>query len=363
MKSLKIYIRKFLQRLLFESLGEDGSAERYKGATLLQRYRLEEPSKLEYTLISQNDLNIWSRIELNRNYQCTNIVSVWSFDSRSFTLNNGYLYRYTKVFYAAHCFTLSMAWRSLAGRKKIYQGTVLYLSNTNQRHYGHVIFYVLPMLLIARRYIDVTHVYAGAFSEQSFYIEFMQHLAPNITILATPTVADRILYVNIDKKTLPDGRRGVAPSLLRMIKSELKDVGSKSSGLGNQIFIRRGNVKYRKLINEKEIVDYLEARGFKSVAMDGLSIHQQAAIFREAKVIVGVHGGAMANLIYSQAATVIELLGFGCHDETTMELCSVSECNYTRLEGEKIDLHIQQEVLRDIRIPIPVLQAALEDIN
>ncbi len=77
----------------------------------------------------------------------------------------------------------------------------------------------------------------------------------------------------------------------------------------DQIFVVRGKVSARQLLNENEISAFLEQRGFRTVRMDGLTVRQQAALFASAKNIVGVHGAALGNLAFCRPRTrVIELL-------------------------------------------------------
>jgi tellurite resistance-related uncharacterized protein len=70
-----------------------------------------------------------------------------------------------------------------------------------------------------------------------------------------------------------------------------------------KIYVMRGNVKYRKVLNEKEVIDFLEKKGFTIVEMDGLSVFEQAEIFNSAKVIVASHGAALTNLVFCKNGT------------------------------------------------------------
>ncbi len=77
----------------------------------------------------------------------------------------------------------------------------------------------------------------------------------------------------------------------------------------DHLFVVRGRVSARQLLNEDEISAHLAQRGFRTVRMDGLTVREQAALFASAKSIVGVHGAALANLVFCRPRTcVIELL-------------------------------------------------------
>lgn len=65
------------------------------------------------------------------------------------------------------------------------------------------------------------------------------------------------------------------------------------------IFITRKSAKYRRLINEPEIIDYLSSKGFEIVTLENLSVKEQMQLFADAKNVIGTQGAGMANMIYS----------------------------------------------------------------
>ena len=76
----------------------------------------------------------------------------------------------------------------------------------------------------------------------------------------------------------------------------------------DKIYISREDSNNRKIINEKEIVVYLEKEGFKSVVLSKLNIFDQINLFYKAKVVIGYHGAGFVNVIFSKKNTkVIEL--------------------------------------------------------
>ena len=63
----------------------------------------------------------------------------------------------------------------------------------------------------------------------------------------------------------------------------------------------------RRIINEDEVVSFLESYGYVSVILDGMPLHQIISLFRTATHIIGVHGAGLTNLLFSENASVIEL--------------------------------------------------------
>lgn len=77
-----------------------------------------------------------------------------------------------------------------------------------------------------------------------------------------------------------------------------------------KLFIQRPAGVRRGVINQEELTELLESHDFQSVTMEGMTIRQQAELFKKASVIVSTHGGALTNMVYAAAGTiVVELFG------------------------------------------------------
>lgn len=58
---------------------------------------------------------------------------------------------------------------------------------------------------------------------------------------------------------------------------------------------------YRAVLNEDEVVDFLEAEGYQRVFMEDYPLEQQWALLVEAEEIVGIHGAGLAGLAFAAA--------------------------------------------------------------
>jgi capsular polysaccharide biosynthesis protein len=134
-------------------------------------------------------------------------------------------------------------------------------------------------------------------------------------------------------------------------------------GFGEKIFVDRGNGSGRRLVNEREVIAHLEKNGFKSVVMNELTIAEQASVFHNAKVIVGVHGAALTNLIHAPSnARVIELLPANYLTSCFQRLSLALNLNYQVIVGSEPRQMMKGylRILRaDLKIPIPQLMKAL----
>lgn len=75
-----------------------------------------------------------------------------------------------------------------------------------------------------------------------------------------------------------------------------------------RIFISRAAATTRRMLNEPEVIRYLEGRGFEAVTLETLPVADQIRMFAEAEVIVAPHGSGLANMIYASRPRIIELL-------------------------------------------------------
>ena len=77
-----------------------------------------------------------------------------------------------------------------------------------------------------------------------------------------------------------------------------------------KIFIDRSESTFNhcQIINNEEVSLFLKSKGFSKYKVGQLSFQKQIHLFKNAKVIVGAHGAAFANLVFCQPNTkVIEM--------------------------------------------------------
>jgi capsular polysaccharide biosynthesis protein len=112
--------------------------------------------------------------------------------------------------------------------------------------------------------------------------------------------------------------------------------------INDRIFISRSGINRRRLINEKLLIKSLKRRSFSILRPEELSLEQQIMAFRGARVVVGVHGAGLTNLIWCDNPRVlIELSGskpstpFGIPDLHFKNMVSgMNGCSYRRLRAE-----------------------------
>lgn len=101
----------------------------------------------------------------------------------------------------------------------------------------------------------------------------------------------------------------VQPASLKFLRQEfLKQISLQNLTYPERIYISRGKARYRRVLNEEELINYLEKFGFESVTLEEMPVAEQIALFYHAKIVVAPHGSGLTNIIFCQKETkIIEL--------------------------------------------------------
>jgi capsular polysaccharide biosynthesis protein len=101
-----------------------------------------------------------------------------------------------------------------------------------------------------------------------------------------------------------------AVDFLRKEFSQQADAGR--TGEYQRIYLSRADASHRKVTNEDQVMDVLEAYRFKKITLSDFSIAEQIGIFASAQIIVSPHGANLTNLVFCRPGTkVIELFSPG----------------------------------------------------
>jgi capsular polysaccharide biosynthesis protein len=192
---------------------------------------------------------------------------------------------------------------------RFLKGNTLILASTGGETYYHWMIDVLPRIELAKK--------------SGFKLESFDHFVVNgiakpfqrETLQALGVPLEKCCVFEKRKKAylceeavLPSlpGRMGSPPPLtVKFLKSSF----SASPGKGAELlFVGRGKGDRRPLVEGEEIWAGLEKLGFAQIEPEKMSVAEQARAFRSARVVVGAHGAALANLAFCRPGThVIEL--------------------------------------------------------
>ena len=76
-----------------------------------------------------------------------------------------------------------------------------------------------------------------------------------------------------------------------------------------KIWIHRSEKSRRALLNEEEVLQHVRNAGYEPVAFEELNLKQQIDLLQETKVLAGLHGAGLTNLMFlPKGATVLEFM-------------------------------------------------------
>lgn len=250
--------------------------------------------------------------------------------------------------------------KQLLPRKvKKLNGEIAYLSNTATNHYGHWLRHILPLLYIYKKYIDldkIDYFYIGDIAKPAKFIyETFDILnIPKEKIIHQPCTSSKLIHIVMCWKPQNDNQSYLPQPLFEFVRNlfldkvkvdNLKDYPKK-------IYIQRGKVQWRQVLNENELTSFLKDEGFTIFSMDNLSILEQVKVFYNAEKIIAPHGSALANLFFIKPKTkVLEIMPYNYICKNNYERTAHVNGKYFFFKGEKVNTDVEpcyEDILVDI---------------
>jgi|GEM_PF-956207 hypothetical protein len=245
------------------------------------------------------------------------------------------------------------------------KGTVAYLSDPDPANYYHWMCRTLPLLRFYQKLLnfqEIDYFYVGKFPLKNFHKETLEAAGISMNrVIQEACTADRLLMAITNRSICFDNQINDPINKESFLFSRylFADIIENSSKK-NRLYIQRGNVSRRKLINETEVIGLLEKYGFQAVSMDNKTVQQQADLFSSAEAIVALHGAALTNLLFAKPGVkVIELASYGYVNNCFYTMASYAEADYLYLQGEKIEQNTNDLRNLDTLINIPELEDIL----
>jgi capsular polysaccharide biosynthesis protein len=92
---------------------------------------------------------------------------------------------------------------------------------------------------------------------------------------------------------------------MKQIREEL--ISGKDSG-HKKFYISREKARFRKVLNEKELICMLKNNGFEIIHAEDFSLSEQIDVFSGCETLLGIHGAGLTNCVFmKQGSNVIEL--------------------------------------------------------
>lgn len=131
-----------------------------------------------------------------------------------------------------------------------------------------------------------------------------------------------------------------------------------------RIYLTRGDTRLRRVDGEAALMEGLRKRGFQIVQASWSNHHEQMQWFGEARIVMGVHGAGLANILWAQRQPLlIELMAQNGRKSTGLHWAAEVGADYEPViggpEGQKQAFAIDPDaVLRDVDAAIERSRAA-----
>jgi len=242
---------------------------------------------------------------------------------------------------------LPISRQHLPKKVKKLSGTIAYLSNTAADHYGHWLRLTLPMLrLYAQegRLENIDYFYVGDVPIKPFMVQSFEMLGILPAKLTNYPCTSETILVATNRWEMQEGYRYldigsyefVRQNFLNYLKAkELPRQELHNCCYAPRVYIGRGNVHWRKVVNEPAVLALMQKYNFECRVLDNLSVEEQFKICYFAKSIVAPHGSALTNLLFAQAGTkVLEIYPEAYNDHAAYTLAALSQCDYFYMRSE-----------------------------
>ncbi len=132
------------------------------------------------------------------------------------------------------------------------------------------------------------------------------------------------------------------------------------SSYPERIYISRNRARYRRVLNEEEVISLLSKYGFAAIVPESIPWEKQIALFANAKAIVSPHGSGLTNIIFCQPRTkVIELFSPHYIRHYYWVISQQLELEHYYLKGEGFPCY----PIRELMYPNPLTEDILINLN
>lgn len=132
-------------------------------------------------------------------------------------------------------------------------------------------------------------------------------------------------------------------------------------GPRRRLYIDRRGASNRVLANEGEVIAALARFGVEAVALEGLGLAEQAALFADAELVVAPHGAGLVNLVFApRDCRIVELLSDAYANWCFRRLAAAAGLDYDCVIGRAWDGEAGAQVhARPWLVPPTHVQAAV----
>lgn len=197
------------------------------------------------------------------------------------------------------------------------------LSGWSSEHFGHWV----PEYLCRLSYLEKHPRFAGApivvdSGMPPQHLEYLRLLVSNPIVELAAGQALRCgellvgspstffpTHVAADHTIPQESMGGLSLPGFRHLQQRVQERLPPLSAGGRKLFLSRRTRSWRRLVNEDEVGEMLEAMGFETVFAEDISLEAQVRMYQSAEIVVAPNGSALLNAIFAPRGAKIIVLG------------------------------------------------------
>ncbi|MDX2229232.1 MAG: glycosyltransferase 61 family protein [Leptolyngbyaceae cyanobacterium bins.349] len=186
-------------------------------------------------------------------------------------------------------------------------GTVAVLAGLTNEMYFHWIFDILPRFsLLVRSRLNVDDIdYFLVSSQLPFQQETLQRLGISSSKFLNVTHYPHLQATQLIVPSYPSSPAWMTKRVCEWLQQVFLESQNQMSKGCDRLYITRQYATNRRIINEVEITEFLRSLDFQIIALESLSVQQQANLLASATVVISAHGGGLTNLTFCQPGTKV----------------------------------------------------------
>jgi hypothetical protein len=246
--------------------------------------------------------------------------------------------------------------------KKI-EGTAAVLISPESHNYYHWLNDVLPRIKLYEPFINLIDYFLVSEDVPHNYVELLSAFNIPLSKILRVGKKEKIFLGHLYISSLP-GSEGRSPLwAINFIRNTLISKFLSTENEKVKLYLKRGNVPSRKVINEDEIMDYLIANGFQILDPGLLSIPEQVRIFQNASTVISAHGAGLTNLLFvPKDCKVIELFSTDYfRTDCYFTLSGLRKLPYWYIVGEKTNNGSWGDIRVNVQQLDKVIKASYND--
>ncbi len=188
-------------------------------------------------------------------------------------------------------------------------GPAMWVTDLFSNTYFHWMCEAVPRLLIASSFDTGFPVLLPSVLKTIPFVQQILVLFPETNVRwverRRPAAISELLWIS----TMGSGYQ-FNPPLMKFLRSRLLRAAAVHTvePRNRRLYVSRARCRYRKILNEDEILAVLDHFGFETVFLEDFSLKKQMAICENAEILLGCHGAGLTNMLFMRpGAVVVEL--------------------------------------------------------